>query len=444
MLTPMSNRPDQAGTFGDASMTSKGNLWRASSAVRVEAPALDRPLDVDLAIIGGGFTGQAAALEGARRGASVAVFEGETFGHGGSGRNVGLVNAGLWLPPEEVVRAMGAEAGGRLMALLADAPRRVWSLIEREGIECEATRQGTLHLAHAPAGFRDLAERHRQGTALGWPLQLLDAAEAARRTGSRAFHGALFDPRAGTIQPLSYALGLARAAISAGAQVFEHSRVSRVRREDQHWHLSVNGQPVRARSLLLATNAYFDGIDMGTRPEIVAVNYFQAATVPIPQDLRLRILPGRQGCWDTDLVMSSFRMDAQGRFIIGGIGNLEGPGRAVHMSWARRKLRQTFPELGDLPFEHDWSGRIAMTGDHIPKILRFGTSALACFGYSGRGIGPGTTFGTLAAEALLTGDDTVLPVAPVTSHRESFVPVREAYYEMGAVLTHAVKARGGA
>lgn len=422
-------------------MSGKGNLWRASAEEIVTAPALDRALDVDLAIIGGGFTGQAAALEGARRGASVALFEGETFGHGGSGRNVGLVNAGLWLPPDEVIAEIGAEAGGRLMAALADAPRRVWSLIEQEGIDCEATRKGTLHLAHAPAGFADLAERHRQGTALGWPLELLDAAETARRTGSTAFHGALFDPRAGTIQPLSYARGLARAAKAAGAQLHEQSRVAQVRREDQFWQLTVNGQRVRARHMLLATNAYFDGIDMGFRPEIIAVSYFQAATVPIPKPLRARILPRREGCWDTDLVMSSFRMDAAGRFIIGGIGNLEGPGRAVHMAWARRKLRQCFPELGDLPFEHDWRGRIAMTGDHIPKILRFGPSGLACFGYSGRGIGPGTTFGTLAAEALLTGNDDALPVALVTGHRERFAPLREAYYETGAILTHVVKAR---
>lgn len=427
--------------FGVWSMSSKGNLWQASAEISIAAPALDTPLDVDLAIIGGGFTGQAAALEAARHGASVALFEGTTFGHGGSGRNVGLVNAGLWLPPQEVIAAMGAEAGGRLMSLLADAPRRVWSLIEREGIDCEATPRGTLHLAHAPSGFANLTERHRQGTTLGWPLQLLDAAETARRTGSTAFHGALFDPRAGTIQPLSYARGLARAAMAAGAQLHEHSRVERVRREDQQWQLTVNGHTVRARSLLLATNAYFDGIDMEVRPEIVAVSYFQAATAPVPLELRAKILPGGEGCWDTDLVMSSFRLDAAGRLIIGGIGNLEGPGRSVHLGWARRKLRQTFPELADLPFEHDWRGRIAMTGDHIPKILRFGPAGLACFGYSGRGIGPGTTFGTLAAQALLTGDESVLPVAPVTSHHERFAPLREAYYETGAILTHAVKAR---
>lgn len=422
-------------------MRSNGNLWQATAATCPDTPALDRDLTLDLAIVGGGFTGNAAALEAAQRGARAAVFEAESVGHGGSGRNVGLVNAGLWLPPEQVIDQMGAEAGRRLMSHLAQAPARVWALIDRHGIDCEARREGTLHLAHAPSGFRDLVQRHRQGRAMAWPVQLLDAAQTARRTGSTAFHGALFDPRAGTIQPLSYARGLARAAMQAGASVHAASRVARIRHDQGLWRLTVNGHQVRAKALLLATNAYFDGIDMGFRPQIVAVSYFQVATVPMPAALRDKVLPGGEGAWDTHMVMSSFRVDAAGRLILGGIGNLEGPGRAVHLDWARRKLARTFPDLADLPFQHDWRGRIAMTSDHIPKLVRFGPDALAAFGYSGRGIGPGTTFGTLAAAALLSGDDSLLPVQPVPTHAERFCRIRETYYESGAVLTHAVAAR---
>jgi len=420
-------------------MKSKGNLWRASSRTRIETTALDEDISVDLAIIGGGFTGLSAALEAARRGARVALFERASIGHGGSGRNVGLVNAGLWLPPEDVVREMGDAAGRRLMDTLSAAPARVWALIEREGIDCEATPNGTLHLAHSSAGFRDLVERHRQGRATGWPIEILDAAETTRRTGSIAFHGALFDPRAGTIQPLSYARGLAGAAIRAGAALYEKSHVALVRREGDRWLLTVNGNRVRAKHLLLATNAYFEGIDMGYRPEIVAVSYFQLATAPMPEKLRGNILAGGEGCWDTAMVMSSFRTDKAGRMIIGGIGNLEGPGRPVHAAWARRKLRAVYPMLADLPFEHDWRGRIAMTSDHIPKIVGFGPDAYACFGYSGRGIGPGTTFGTQAAVALLEGNDSALPVAPVREHRENMVKLREGFYESGAILTHATR-----
>ena len=422
-------------------MTAKpnGNLWRASSDLQVAAPPLDTDADVDLVIIGGGFTGNAAALEAARRGASVLLLEAETFGHGGSGRNVGLVNAGLWLPPRDVIAQMGEIAGMALIRQLADAPKLVWSLIEREGISCEATPNGTLHLAHAPSGLRDLVARHQQGLALGAPLQILDPAETARRTGSGAFHGALFDPRAGTIQPLSYARGLARAAIAAGARLHEHSPVRAVRHQDGRWQVTANGRTVTAASLLLATNAYFDGIEIAVRPQFVGVNYCQFATEPMPEPLRATILAGGEGCWDTALVMSSFRTDQAGRMIVGGIGDAGGAGGSIHAGWARRKLRKVYPQLAHLPFEHAWHGRIAMTGDHIPKILRLGPAGYACFGYSGRGIGPGTLFGTRAAAALLDGDEDGLPVAPVAAHGERFARARARYYETGALMTHAVQ-----
>lgn len=415
-----------------------GNLWRASSSVLVEAQPLASSITADLVIIGGGFTGNSAALEAARRGASVVLLEAETFGHGGSGRNVGLVNAGLWLPPQDVMKQMGEAAGLSLVNRLAGAPELVWSLIEREQIDCEATPNGTLHLAHNASGFRDLQERHRQGVQLGAPLLLLDAEETSRRTGTSAFHGALFDPRAGTIQPLSYARGLARAAIKAGASLHERSRVSTVMHDGNCWQVKANGHTVTAKSLLLATNAYFDGLDIAVRPQFVGVSYCQFATAPIPEHLRSQILAGGEGCWDTALVMSSFRTDKAGRMIVGGIGDAGGAGAAIHAGWARRKLRKIYPQLAGLEFEHAWHGRIAMTNDHIPKILSLGPSAYACFGYSGRGIGPGTMFGKLAAIALLENRQDDLPVAPVDNHNERLAGPRAAYYETGAVLTHAI------
>jgi glycine/D-amino acid oxidase-like deaminating enzyme len=413
-----------------------GNLWRASSTIVVEAPPLMSDTTVDLVVIGGGFTGNAAALEAARRGASVVLLEAETIGYGGSGRNVGLVNAGLWLSPREVMAEMGAQLGLRLVNILAGAPQLVWSLIERERIDCEATRNGTLHLAHSHSGFRDLQERHRQALEMGAPLRLLDAEEAGRRTGSTAFCGALFDPRAGTIQPLSYARGLATAAIRAGALLHEATKVTRVVHDGECWQVAANGHVVRAQSLLLATNAYFAGINMSAKPQFVRVGYSQFATVPMPEHARAYVLAGGEGCWDTAMVMSSFRVDKAGRMIVGGIGNLGGNGNAVHASWARRKLRQVYPELAEVPFEHAWHGHIAMTSDHIPKILRLGPSGYACFGYSGRGIGPGTVFGTRAAIALLDGREDELPVAAVDSHVEHLKEPKALYYEAGALLTH--------
>ena len=427
--------------------TEAGSLWRASSTERFATESLSGEVTADLCVIGGGFTGLSAALEAAGAGASVVVLEAERVGHGGSGRNAGLVNAGLWLPPEDITGILGPDQGPRLVSILADAPARVFELIERHQIDCEAVRQGTLHCAHNAAGRRDLENRHRQLAALGAPVELLDAAETAKRTGTARYAASLFDARAGTINPLGYCRGLARAARAAGAMVHEKSPVTALGNADGRWTVETAGGKVRAAKLLLATNAYHLGVRGASTPETTPLHFFHVATEPLDAAKRAAILAGGEGCWDTAPVMTAFRLDRAGRLILGAIGNLEGFGGAIHKDWAARKLAQLFPALGRQELQYAWTGRIAMTGDHVPKIVDMGAGGpggpggYACFGYSGRGIGPGTVFGALAARSLLTDDPALLPLAPVSGHAERLVGARAGFYEVGATLVHAAGAR---
>ncbi|WP_108260061.1 NAD(P)/FAD-dependent oxidoreductase [Mangrovicoccus ximenensis] len=216
--------------------------------------------------------------------------------------------------------------------------------------------------------------------------------------------------------------------------------MTRLFREGGAWVAEANGHHVRAGALLLATNAYHLAAPGLGRPQHVTVHYSQFATAPLPPELRGEILPGGEGCWDTALVMSSIRTDKAGRLIVGGMGNEGGPSGPVHAGWARRKLRRLYPRLGHLPFEHRWSGRIAMTGDHIPKVLAPGPGGLAVFGYSGRGIAPGTVFGTAAARALLEEAPERLPLPVTGQHGERFRGIRSAWLETGATLVHALPA----
>ncbi|EEE36788.1 sarcosine oxidase beta subunit [Rhodobacteraceae bacterium KLH11] len=415
-------------------------LWQATNSERLDAPSLIGDVTADLAIIGGGYTGCSAALTAAQAGASVCLLEAHQIGHGGSGRNVGLVNAGLWLPPDEIRAHLGQTGGDRLIKLLADAPSEVFARIEAHGMACEPMRNGTLHCAHSVAGYRDLKARHAQLSDAGAPVQLLGVERSRQRTGSPAVHGALFDPRAGTIQPLAYAVGLARAAQQAGARIFTQSPVQSLRQDAGGWILHSHTGTVRARSVIQATNAYHQGL-AGTAPAYVSVYYFQYATAPLSDNLRASILPEGEGCWDTGLIMTSFRLDRAGRFVIGGMGDLGGAGGSVHKAWARRKLAELYPQLTDQALIEGWHGRIAMTSDHIPKITAIGPNALAAHGFSGRGIGPGTVFGHLMAQSLLEDDPSLLPVPSVPGYSENWTGLRRAFFETGAALTHLVKAR---
>lgn len=417
------------------------NLWQSTAGNPIGAAPLGGEATADAIIIGGGFTGCSAALHLAEAGASVLLVEAGAIGDGGSGRNVGLVNAGLWLPPDTVEASLGREGGGRLNGILAGGPDLVFALIAKHGIACEVTRAGTLHCAHSAGGLANLKGRLRQYQARGWPVRLLDAAETRAQTGTDVYRGALLDARAGTIQPLAYARGLALAAIAAGARLHELSPAKAIAYESGRWRVTTPGGRVTADALLLATNAYHQPLSGVPSPRYTPVHYFQFATAPLTDNLRRTILAEGQGCWDAATVMTSFRMDAAGRLIVGAIGSLGSAGRAIHSAWARRKLASLFPQASDHPFEHGWYGRIAMTSDHIPKIVRLGPRAIAIHGYSGRGIAPGTVFGKAAAAFMMSGDDMALPLPVLDGYAERGTALKAAYYEAGASAFHFVDGR---
>ncbi len=210
--------------MSDAIQPTRG-LWEDTAPRESATAMLRETVNADVAVIGAGYTGLSAALHLATGGASVVVLESFDVGHGGSGRNVGLVNAGMWVTPDEVAATLGAQYGERLLRVLGDAPKLVFELIDRYGIQCEAVRTGTLHCAVGRAGLADLERRAAQWQARGAPVQLLSAAQTAAKVGSGVYTGSLWDRRAGTIQPLGYARGLAHAALQARARLYTNSRV---------------------------------------------------------------------------------------------------------------------------------------------------------------------------------------------------------------------------
>lgn len=420
-------------------------LWEASAPAAPATQALTRAIEVDVAVVGGGFTGLSTALHCAQAGASVAVLEAFDVGYGGSGRNVGLVNAGMWVMPEQLPGELGDVYGARLLNLLGDAPSLVFKLIEAHGIACEAVHQGTLHYAVGEAGLKDITERCRQWQALGAPVRVLGASETAEKTGTRAYSGALLDLRAGTVQPLAYARGLARAALQQGAQIYTGTRVASVQDQGGRWLLTTEGRgSVSARHVVVATNAYTpEGSPWAVlETELVKLPYFNLATQPLSPELLRSILPERQGAWDTREILSSLRLDQAGRLVFGSVGALRGHGHAIHRDWGRRALQRLYPQLAGVSFEHEWFGWIGMTPNNLPRLHQLARNTYSFSGYNGRGIAPGTTFGREMARLVLGKADAadmplpVTGVAPTTWRR-----TRSQYYEQGASLAHLVSAR---
>ncbi|GAB5468410.1 MAG: FAD-binding oxidoreductase [Rhodospirillales bacterium] len=385
------------------------SLWDRSAEEQVFSAPLDGDRSVDLAIVGGGYTGLSTALHAAERGLDCLVLEAKQIGYGGSGRNAGLLNAGLWLPPQDVRAKLGEAPGARLIEILSDAPRYVLSLIEKHQIRCEATRTGTIHAAHALKGFRDLERRAAEWQRLGAPVELLSREAAAEKIGSQAFFGGLLDRRAGTINPMGYVRGLARTAHAAGAGIATGVTVNKLTHEGARWRLETDRGSVSAKTVVLATNAYTDGLWPGLQDTVTIIHYFQVATVPLAERAA-GILNEKQGLWDTGPIMFSLRRDAFDRLIVGSMGRVIGSKKGLSERWAARQLKRLFPALGPVDFESSWHGQIAMTPDHLPRIHRLAEGLYTPIGYNGRGIAPGTLFGKAMADLLTGGGEEDLPL----------------------------------
>ncbi len=417
-------------------------LWARSAPPAPETPPLAEEAEAEALVIGAGYTGLSAALHLAEGGMRTLVLEAEEPGFGGAGRNVGLVNAGMWVMPEAVVEAFGPERGEALLALLGAGPERVFRLIARHGISCEALHAGTLHCGVGRKGMAELQERERQWRARGADVELLGREAAAGLVGSGIYEGALLDRRAGTIQPLAYARGLARAALAAGARICGGSPALEARHDGEAWIVRTPGGSARAPRLILATDAYGRDLWPEAAGQQTRLPYFNFATAPLPEALRAKILPQRQGAWDTKEVLTSFRMDAAGRLVVGSVGALKGFGARIHRDWARRAMAALHLDLVEIPFEAEWFGEIGMTDDSLPRLHRLGPQALAICGYNGRGIAPGTVFGAALAAHLL-GDLPLegipLPEKPLA--QAPYRALREGWYELGAQMLHAVEKR---
>lgn len=411
-----------------ASGRQKVSLWDQSAEEADLVSPLQADLTTDVAIIGGGFTGLSTALHAAQQGIDCHVLESQHIGYGGSGRNAGLLNAGLWLPPQDVRATLGEERGGALVELLGGGPAYVLSLIEQHQIRCEARQDGTIHAAHAPKGYRDLASRAAEWQRLGAPVELLSTAAVAEKVGTSVFHGGLLDHRAGTINPMGYVRGLARAARAAGAGISTGVKASALKHEQGKWIVETDCGRVTAKTVILATNAYTDDLWPGLSKTFNIIHYFQLATAPLGARVD-GILKEGQGLWDTGPIMFSLRRDAFGRLIVGSMGTVVGGLKGLSRRWAAKRLSHLFPWLGPVAFETAWHGQIAMTPDHLPRIHRLAENLYTPIGYNGRGIAPGTLFGRAMAELLAGKPEDQLPLPISTPKPDSTGALRSRLYQ---------------
>jgi glycine/D-amino acid oxidase-like deaminating enzyme len=397
------------------------SLWAATAVAPPPAPALDGDCDCDVAIIGAGFTGLSAALHLAEAGFDVRVLDAEQPGWGASGRNGGMVIPGLKDDPDDLIAHYGEATGEAMIRTSGEAADLVFDLIARHGIECDARRMGWIQPAHTASRLPELERRFGQWSARGIDCEWLDSSRIADFVGHDRYHGGWIDRRAGGLQPLSYARGLAVAAAKAGARVHGASPVTDLRRQGDGWLLSAPGGNIKASQVIMATNGYTPALWPGLKESVVPVLSAQVATEPLSENIRRQVLPDGEILSDTRRILWYFRQDAHGRLIMGGGGTAYESGLDSIYRALRERIRFLLPQATDLKFEYAWYGRVALTADHLPHLHQPAPGLWAGLGYNGRGVAMATMMGKVLADKIAgtknpTHDFPVMPLRPLPGH----------------------------
>ncbi len=352
----------------------------------------------DVCVVGGGYTGLSAALHLAEAGLAVVVLEAHRVGFGASGRNGGQLGSGQRQDQMTLEKMLGRADARRMWDLGEEAKALVRGLIARHGIDCDL-REGIAWAGSSAGSVRDLHQYADQmDRHYGYPLEVMEAERFAGLCPSPAYRGGIVDRGAGHLNPLKLALGLAKAAASAGAQIFERSLVHHID-AGQRVMVQTDAGRVEADHLILGCNGYLRGLDRTVAARVMPINNFVVATEPLG-DRAAEVLTEDVAVADDRFVINYFRLTPDKRLLFGGGESYGYRFPADIRAVVRKPLLEVFPHLKGVALEHAWGGTLAITMKRMPHLARLAPNVLSASGYSGHGVGNAVQAGMLMAEAV--------------------------------------------
>lgn len=392
----------------------------------------------DVAVVGAGYTGLAAARQLAKSGAAVVVIERDDVGSGASSRNGGQVLTGLRVDAAALVARYGESKARALFEVGAEAMKTLERLVAEEGIDCDLRRTGHIVAACKPSHY----DRFRDTQTLlarvfDHRVTLVPRARQRSEIGSDVYHGLLVDERSSALNPARYVHGLAAAARRAGVNVVCGTRVERLERRASHWAVKTTKGDVDAADVLFATNGYTNGASPALQRRFVAIGSYIIATEPLAPADAARLLPRGRVAFDSKHFLHYFRVSNDHRLLFGGRAEFSQPddGTTRHAAAILRDgMRQVFPDLASVSIEYAWSGKVAFTRDEMPRAGKL-EGAYYAGGYCGHGIAIATHLGGLIARRI-AGEPIEHPMfddhfeaIPLYRGTPWFLPMVGAYYK---------------
>jgi len=387
------------------------NFWLTTVAAQ-QIPARDLPQSVDVAVIGGGFTGLSAARTLAKGGARVTVLEAENVGWGASCRNGGMVLSGLKLGTTKLVARYGREATKRMYAASLESIDCVEAVVREENIECNFARSGHLEVACKAKHFEDF----RRGAEtiereFGHKLRVVEKGDLPSEIGSPIYFGGMVDEVSAGVNPARYVAGLGCAAARAGAEIHEKTRVLALERGPQNgnagWKVTTSRGRLLARDVLIATSGYTSGITRSLQKKLIPIGSFIIVTEVLPEAVAREVSPRNRMIYDSKNFLYYYRLTPDRRMLFGGRAAFF-PENENTVRESARILREglidVYPQLRETKVEYAWGGTLDFAFDIMPHAGKMDGMYFSV-GYAGHGVAMATLLGQKIATAILTGRD---------------------------------------
>ncbi|NAX23587.1 NAD(P)/FAD-dependent oxidoreductase [Vibrio sp. V39_P1S14PM300] len=378
------------------------SYYAASKNQSFEFPELQGEHTADVCVIGSGITGTTAALELANRGFKVIVLEANRVGWGASGRSGGQAIFGWAADQHKLEKMVGFSDAKKLWDISVEALALTKENIRKYNIDCD-WRDGMAHLAMKPRQDQELQEWHDDlHQRYGYEsLKMWDKQQVRDNIASDKYTSGLFDSNSGHLHPLNYTLGLVRAAGEAGALFYEASKVHKIEHGETAT-LYTQAGTVKAKHVILACNAYMEGLESSLENKVMPVGTYICATEPLGEEATAALMKNHIAACDINFVLDYYRCSGDYRMLFGGRVSYSGMEPLNLEKAMRARMLDIFPQLDHAKIDFAWGGNVAITMNRAPHFGRLKPNVYFAQGFSGHGIAATGMAGTLMAECVAT------------------------------------------
>ena len=379
------------------------------------------PDEVDVLVVGAGYTGLHAALQTARDGLGTLVLDAETPGFGCSSRNGGQVSTSVKGTYPELSAKYGRDRAIGLLREGIDSLNFLESFIEEENINCEWSRPGRFSGAHNPAAY-DAAGKALQALPeeVAVPWHMVPRSEQRSEIGSDLYHGGVVYPDHGALDPGHYHLELLDRARKGGALVIGHCPVVRIERDGTGFIVHTSRGNIRAGKVAIATNGYTRSVTPWMRRRVIPIGSYIIATEKLDEQLAQELSPQNRVMSDSRKVVFYYRLSPDKRRVLfGGRVALKETNPLVSAPALHQAMCRIFPQLESTRISHSWHGFVAYTFDELPHIGE-NDGVHYSMGYCGSGISLASYCGSMMGRRICGLEKHTSPFADINFSTRPF------------------------